>query len=46
VLVEVEEDLAPYEYTKGALRFPIDTPLPEALVNKLIAVRISQAFPH
>jgi uncharacterized protein YdhG (YjbR/CyaY superfamily) len=46
VLVEVEEDLALYEYTKGALRFPIDTPLPEALVNKLIAVRISQAFPH
>jgi uncharacterized protein YdhG (YjbR/CyaY superfamily) len=46
VLVEVEEDLAPYEYTKGALRFPIDAPLPSALVNKLIAIRISQAFPH
>jgi uncharacterized protein YdhG (YjbR/CyaY superfamily) len=46
VLVEVEEDLARYECTKGALHFPIDTPLPEALVNKLIAVRISQAFRH
>ena len=46
VLVEVEEDLARYECTKGALHFPIDTPLPEALVNKLIAVRLSQAFPH
>ena len=46
VLVEVEEDLARYECTKGALHFPIDTPIPEALVNKLIAVRLSQAFPH
>jgi uncharacterized protein YdhG (YjbR/CyaY superfamily) len=46
VLVEVEEDLAGYEHTKGALRFPIDAPLPAALVNRLIAVRISQAFPH
>jgi uncharacterized protein YdhG (YjbR/CyaY superfamily) len=46
VLVELEEDLAPYEHTKGALRFPIDAPLPAALVNRLIAVRISQAFPH
>ena len=45
VFDEVEEDLAPYEHTKGALRFPVDSPLPAALVNKLIAVRISQAFP-
>jgi uncharacterized protein YdhG (YjbR/CyaY superfamily) len=45
VLAEVEEDLVPYEHTKGALRFPVDAPLPAALVDKLIAVRIRQAFP-
>jgi uncharacterized protein YdhG (YjbR/CyaY superfamily) len=25
-----------YEYTPGALRFPVDRPLPKALVRKLV----------
>ena len=29
--------------TKSALHFPIDRPLPKALVKKLIAVRLGEA---
>ena len=32
-------DLAGYAWSKGALRFPIDEPLPLGLVEKLIATR-------
>ena len=31
-----------YTYTKGSLHFPIDRPLPKALVRKLIATRLKQ----
>jgi uncharacterized protein YdhG (YjbR/CyaY superfamily) len=46
VLAELADDLAGYGQTKGALQFPVDTPLPTALVEKLLAVRIRQAFPE
>jgi uncharacterized protein YdhG (YjbR/CyaY superfamily) len=45
VFPELTEELAGYEKSSGALRFPIDQPLPAALVEKLISVRIRQAFP-
>ena len=45
VLPELHDEVAEYETTKGALHFPVDAPLPRALVKKLIDVRISQAFP-
>ena len=44
VLTELPDDVAKYVTSKGTLQFPVDMPLPEALVAKLIAVRISQAF--
>ena len=31
--------LADYEFSKGALKFPVDEPLPKSLVEQLIAVR-------
>lgn len=43
VLSQLEADVAPYAQSKGALRFPVDKPLPKELVEKLIAVRIRQA---
>jgi uncharacterized protein YdhG (YjbR/CyaY superfamily) len=43
VLGELRDDLAGYEGTKGSLHFPIDQPLPKALVKKLIAVRLKDA---
>jgi uncharacterized protein YdhG (YjbR/CyaY superfamily) len=36
------EDLAGYESTPGSLHFPIDKPLPKALVKKLIAARLRE----
>ena len=44
VISELDDDVSGYETSKGALQFPIDVPLPKALVEKLIAVRVSQAF--
>ncbi len=45
VFPELVEELAGYEKSSGALRFPVDQPLPPELVEKLIAVRLRQAFP-
>ena len=39
VLAALGDDLAGYTTSKGALQFPIDEPLPKALVRKLISVR-------
>jgi uncharacterized protein YdhG (YjbR/CyaY superfamily) len=45
VLPELHDDVAKYMTSKGTLQFPIDTSLPDALVEKLIAVRMSQVLP-
>ena len=45
VFPTLTEELTGYERSTGALRFPIDQPLPPELVEKLIAVRLAQAFP-
>jgi uncharacterized protein YdhG (YjbR/CyaY superfamily) len=45
VFPELAPELAGYEKSTGALRFPIDEALPAELVAKLIAVRLKQAFP-
>ena len=39
------DELRGYSTSSGALRFGIDQPLPVPLVEKLIAVRLQQAFP-
>ena len=44
VLPELATELAGYAQTTGSLHFPIDAPLPRNLVEKLIAVRMRQAF--
>ncbi len=46
VFPELTEELAGYSKTTGALHFAVDAALPAALVEKLIAVRIRQAFPE
>ena len=45
VFPELPEELAGYSMSSGALRFEIDNPLPQELVEKLIAVRLRQALP-
>ena len=42
VLPQLPEDIAGYAGSKGTLQFAVDTPLPKPLVEKLIAVRLSQ----
>jgi uncharacterized protein YdhG (YjbR/CyaY superfamily) len=44
VFPELAEELIGYEKSTGALRFPVDRSLPPELVEKLIAVRLRQAF--
>jgi uncharacterized protein YdhG (YjbR/CyaY superfamily) len=45
VFPQLQDELAGYVTSTGALRFAIDEPLPPPLVEKLIAVRLRQAFP-
>jgi len=44
VFPELTEELAGYQKSSGALRFPVDQPLPSELVEKLIVVRLRQAL--
>ena len=46
VFNELTDALSGYSYSAGALRFPVDQPLPRELVARLIAVRMRQAFPE
>jgi len=46
VFPELPEELVGYSMSSGALRFEIDKPLPQELVERLIAVRLRQAFPE
>jgi uncharacterized protein YdhG (YjbR/CyaY superfamily) len=39
---ELEADLEKYETSKGAVRFPLDEPLPASLVRKIVKVRVAQ----
>jgi uncharacterized protein YdhG (YjbR/CyaY superfamily) len=43
VLGELADELDGYTTTKSSLHFPVDRPLPKALVKKLIAVRLADA---
>lgn len=45
VFPQLGEELKGYSTSSGALRFGVDEPLPAPLVEKLIAVRLRQAFP-
>jgi uncharacterized protein YdhG (YjbR/CyaY superfamily) len=44
VFTELTDEVAEYTITKGSLHFPVDEPLPKALVKKLITVRINQVL--
>ena len=46
VFPQLRAELRGYTFSSGSLRFSIDEPLPAALVEKLIAVRLQQPFPR
>jgi uncharacterized protein YdhG (YjbR/CyaY superfamily) len=43
VFPELGDALAEYKRSTGALQFPVDAPLPKALVRKLVTTRLRQA---
>jgi uncharacterized protein YdhG (YjbR/CyaY superfamily) len=42
VLATLRDDTAPYDTSKGSLKFAIDKPLPKRLVKKLISARLRE----
>lgn len=42
VLTTLADDVSAYSTSKGALRFPVDRPLPKALVRKLVRARLAE----
>jgi uncharacterized protein YdhG (YjbR/CyaY superfamily) len=44
VIPALRDETTGYSGTKSALHFPIDTPLPKALVKKLLDARIAEAL--
>jgi uncharacterized protein YdhG (YjbR/CyaY superfamily) len=44
VLGQLAENLSGYTMTKGSLHFPVDRPLPKAVVRMLIAARLSATY--
>jgi uncharacterized protein YdhG (YjbR/CyaY superfamily) len=45
VFPAMPDEVAAYTTSTGALRFPVDSPLPKPLVERLVSVRLTQAFP-
>ena len=44
VFPELGEELSKYKTSSGALQFPVDVPLPNSLVKKLVTTRMRQAL--
>jgi uncharacterized protein YdhG (YjbR/CyaY superfamily) len=41
-LQEFKKELAAYEGSKGAVKFPFDTPVPLSLISKIVKYRVKQ----
>ena len=42
VIEAFKNELKPYTLSKGTIQFPIDKPLPDALVKKMVRARVAQ----
>jgi uncharacterized protein YdhG (YjbR/CyaY superfamily) len=42
VIDAFKNELKPYTLSKGTIQFPIDKPLPDALVKKIVGARVAQ----
>ncbi len=45
VFPAMADELTGYKTTTGSLHFPVDTPLPKRLVERLLEVKVGLAFP-
>ena len=41
-MAEFEADLAPYKQGKGSVQFPLDKPLPTALIRRIVEFRVQE----
>lgn len=41
-LIEFKKELAKYEMSKGAVQFPLEKPIPVALIKKMVRSRVKQ----
>jgi len=42
VIEEFKDELKGYTLSKGTIQFPIDKPLPDALVKEMVQARVAQ----
>ncbi len=38
-----EKELAPYKHAKGSVQFPLDKPLPAALIKKMVLFKVKES---
>ncbi len=43
VIAQFEDELEGYTISKGTVQFPLDKPLPTALIKKMVKARVAQA---
>jgi uncharacterized protein YdhG (YjbR/CyaY superfamily) len=43
VIKAFKEELKEYKISKGTIQFPVDQPLPDALVKKMVKMRLAEA---
>ncbi len=43
VIEQFKDELEVYTISKGTIQFPVDKPLPSALIKKLVKVRLEQS---
>jgi uncharacterized protein YdhG (YjbR/CyaY superfamily) len=37
-----QDELAPYQHAKGSIRFPLNQPIPYALIRKIVVFRVNE----